>query len=276
MSDFIKLLKAPFSVDSYYKALNLSLKKVNNEFTMLHYPFFVNENDSFLQSQKNLTDHCISFIGPIAGKEILEIGCGNGVQLIYLLEKYEPAFSTGIDLIHANISIADSEKQRKKIYNIHFEVNNSQDLRGLKDDSFDFVICIESALHYPDKQAFLSELRRVLKQDGKFIIADLILAKKKYSRLSRFFRKKLKLFHWTEEKYRDGFNQAGLKLIKTADITNDVIRGFKSYPMWLSQIKNGTYFDGFVHSVFYNFILRLFIYQLTYRRNYYIFSGTKN
>jgi len=47
---------------------------------MLHYPFYVNPNDDFLQSQKNLTDYCLLLLGDVSGKNILEIGCGNGIQ----------------------------------------------------------------------------------------------------------------------------------------------------------------------------------------------------
>ena len=87
MNFFRKILKlsgTAFTHGQYYESMNMALKRINNKHTMLHYPLYVKETDSFVQGQKNLTDYCISLLGPIKNKEILEIGCGNGVQaLVY-------------------------------------------------------------------------------------------------------------------------------------------------------------------------------------------------
>src|SRR4030043_1075675 len=85
------------SFSNYYRNLNLSLKRVNNEYTMLHFPYYVNDNDSFLQSQMNLTDYCVSKLSQFEGKSVLEIGCGNGIQAMYIKENFKPGVMTGID-----------------------------------------------------------------------------------------------------------------------------------------------------------------------------------
>jgi len=272
--EFIKLIKAPFSADNYYQALNHSLRKINNEFTMLHYPFFINADDSFLRAQKNLTDYCISMLGPVKGKRILEIGCGNGIQLLYILRTYEPSFAAGVDLNYSNISIALEEKRRENLQNIHFEVNNSQDISGIEDESFDFVVCIESAFHYPDKQSFLSEVRRVLKSDGKFLIADLTFSKNKFTLVSKYFRRKLGLFHWTHERYMEGFKLSNLEIIESSNITGKVIKGFLRYPYWIDDMKRRKSVNR-LNRFFCKFILKLFIYLLRNRRNYEVFLGQK-
>lgn len=45
---FIKLSLTGFSFGRYYENLNWALKKLNNEFIMLHYPMYKNKSDSFL------------------------------------------------------------------------------------------------------------------------------------------------------------------------------------------------------------------------------------
>ena len=80
----LKLSRAGFTNNQYYESMNMALKKLNNEYTMLHYPLYLEESDSFIQSQKNLTDYCISLLKPLKNRVILEIGCGNGVQALYI------------------------------------------------------------------------------------------------------------------------------------------------------------------------------------------------
>jgi ubiquinone/menaquinone biosynthesis C-methylase UbiE len=172
LQKILKLIGAGFTSRHYYESMNLALKRLNNEYTMLHYPFYVNESDSFFQAQKNLTDYCISLLNPLKNKEILEIGCGNGVQAIYICTNYHPLSITGIDLSNGSIEIANSEKERTKINNVFFYVDNAQDLTHISSDSIDVILTIESAFHYPDKPAFLKEVYRVLKPGGEFLIAD--------------------------------------------------------------------------------------------------------
>ncbi|MBA4322196.1 MAG: hypothetical protein C0408_05200, partial [Odoribacter sp.] len=139
---------------------------------MLHYPLYVKESDSFIQAQKNLTDYCVSLLDPLKNKEILEIGCGNGVQALYINAVHNPSSITGIDLNKGNIDIANSEKELTKTDNARFIVGDAQNLTQIASDSADVLINIESAFHYPDKPAFIKEINRVLKPGGQFLIAD--------------------------------------------------------------------------------------------------------
>jgi len=163
------MIRSGLSTDHYYEVMNYALKRVNNDdFTMLHYPLYINKSDTFLQAQENLTDHCISRIDSLNNKTILEIGCGNGVQTKYILNKYKPKSITGIDLNKENIKIANREKERRGIKNAYFRVDDAQQLSKFKDDSIDVIINIESAFHYPDKPLFLLTRKKSgLKRAGR-------------------------------------------------------------------------------------------------------------
>ena len=164
-----KIIGTGFTKDQYYESMNMALKRLDNEYTMLHYPLYVKDSDSFIQAQKNLTDFCISLLKPLKDKEILEIGCGNGVQALYINASYGPSRITGIDLDEANIAIANSERDRAKLDNVFFLADDAQKLAHVPSDSADVLLCIESAFHYPRKEAFLKEIHRVLKP-GSYIV----------------------------------------------------------------------------------------------------------
>ena len=217
--------------------MNFALKRLTNEHTMLHYPFFVNESDSFIQAQQNLTDYCISLLRPIKDKEVLEIGCGNGVQALYIYTKFNPSFITGIDLNKANIEIADYEKERAKINNARFFVDNAQNLTSIPSDSVDVLLNIESAFHYPDKPAFINEVHRVLKPGGQFLIADILSTRKKTEGIMKIWGKPMVHNFWNRKQYEEEFLKSELVINYSEDITHRVKKGWSMYRKWLPKIK---------------------------------------
>ena len=46
------------------------------------------------------------------------------------------------------------------------------------DNSFDVVLSLESAFHYPSREKFIREVKRVLKPGGKFMLGDILINKK--------------------------------------------------------------------------------------------------
>jgi len=215
-------------------------------------------------------------IDRIEGKEVLEIGCGNGVQSCYITETYKPSKMTGVDLNPYSIEIAKSEKSRRNITNIQFFVDDAQKMRFIEDKSQDIIINIESAFHYPDKSAFLREIQRVLKPGGHFLIADLITLNKKAFSLREKWKKVQHLNHWNIERYNIEIQNAGLKILQTDDITEAVVKGFRSYPLWFRQMKKKGFLNDYVFKLFYTIILHWYIFLLTKRREYVVFQGIKD
>jgi 2-polyprenyl-3-methyl-5-hydroxy-6-metoxy-1,4-benzoquinol methylase len=270
------MIRSGMSTDHYYDVMNNALKRVNNDdYTMLHYPLYINESDTFLQAQENLTDHCISRLDSLKNKTILEIGCGNGVQTKYILNKYKPKSITGIDLNKENIRIANQEKDRRKMKNVHFFVDDAQQLSKFKENSIDVIINIESAFHYPDKSLFLKQLFRVLKPGGHFLIADILTTRKKKKELKKSWKKKMVLHHWDQQKYEKELTNAKLKITRFEDITSGVMNGFGNYRIWLKEMSKGGFFEDRFYKLFYIINARLNIYLLRTKRQYCIFSGTK-
>lgn len=269
------LVRSGLSFDKYYKHLNEALKRYNYEYTMLHYPYFRNDSDSLLQGQKNLTDHCISLLKPLENKEVLEVGCGNGTQCMYIMERCNPLNITGVDLDPSNIEIANTEKERRQLKNISFYLGDAQTLTMIKDKSVDVVFNIESALHYPDKDAFLKQVHRVLKPGGQFVITDILTKKGKGIGIRKSWKKSMKINNWQKHQYDSGLSGAELKVSHTEDITKDVIKAFMNWPSWFRQMKKQNILNDSLFKFYYRIYLAWTLFLLRNRREYWVFTGTK-
>ena len=273
--DIFRLVGTGFTHEQYYKSMNMALRKLNNEHTMLHYPYFKNENDTFSQAQQNLTDYCISLLTTLENKKILEIGCGNGIQAIYVSANYKPLHIIGIDLNNSNIEIANNEKNQSKLNNLSFLVDDAQNLKNIPSNSIDTILNIESAFHYPDKQAFLNEVHRVLKPGGEFLIADILSTRKKREGIMKLWGKQMIYNFWNKKNYDEGFQKSGLIVNFEEDISHQVRKGWSLYRNWLPKIKRKGFFESIAFRLFYYINVKLNVYFLKNRQQYLIFVGQK-
>ncbi|MCX6328623.1 MAG: methyltransferase domain-containing protein [Bacteroidia bacterium] len=274
LQKLLKLAGTGFTNDQYYESINMALKRVNNEYTMLHYPFYVQESDSFIQAQKNLTDYCISKLKSIKNKEILEIGCGNGIQALYINADYSPLRITGIDINKANIEIANSERVHANVDNVEFLLGDAQNLMQIPSDSIDVVLSIESAFHFPDKPAFLRECCRVLKPGGQCLIADILSTRKKREGLMKIWGKPMGHHFWNRKRYEEEFLKSELVINYSEDITNQVKKGWSIYKSWIPKIKKEFFIQNVAFRLFYVINVRINIHLLR-RQQYLIFVGYK-
>jgi ubiquinone/menaquinone biosynthesis C-methylase UbiE len=242
---------------------------------MLHYPLYVKDSDSFFQAQKNLTDYCISLLKPLRDKNILEIGCGNGIQSLYINANYSPLTVTGIDLNKANIDIANSERDNANADNVRFLVDDAQNLTHISSDSVDVLLNIESAFHYPDKTSFLMEVHRVLKPGGQFLIADILSTRKKREGLMKIWGKPMVHHFWNKKRYEEEFEKSELITDNSQDITHQVKKGWSMYRNWLPEIKRKSFFQNVAFRIFYVINARANMYFLHNRQQYLIYVGYK-
>jgi ubiquinone/menaquinone biosynthesis C-methylase UbiE len=271
----LKLSGTGFTHGQYYESMNLALKRLNNGYTMLHYPYYIKDSDSFMQAQTNLTDYCISLVAPLDNKDVLEIGCGNGVQALYIYRNFKPRSIIGIDLNEANITIANSEKTTLDGDNVKFIVDDAQNLSQIPSDSVDLLLNIESAFHYPDKAAFISEVHRVLKPGGQFLIADLLTIREKREGIMKLWGKPMVHHFWHKNRYMQEFEKSELVLKYSEDISTQVRKGWSIYKNWIPGIKMKNFFMNVAFRIFYVINAKLNIYFLRYRQQYFIFVGYK-
>jgi ubiquinone/menaquinone biosynthesis C-methylase UbiE len=275
ISRFSSHVSSGASTGKYYSSMNNALLRLNNEYTMLHYPLYGSEKDTFLESQTNLTDYCMSLLPPVRNKSLLEVGCGNGVQAIYILEKYAPGSFRAIDLNQGNIDIAKIESERMGDMRLNFAVDDAHHLSTIEENSLDFVIAIESAFHFPDKSSFIKQINRVLKPGGYFLIADILTTNIGRNSLKNSWKRKMSFFHWPMETYEAELQAANFQSLKITDITPDVIRGFKAYKRWLKDMKKQHFLEDLSLKLYYTIHVRINVYLLKTRRQYCVFVGSK-
>ena len=268
------LFETGSSTRSYYQSINKSYWNVFNKYLMLHYPFFKEKDESLEKRQINLTDHCMSKVGTIENKTVLEVGCGNGTQSLYISSNFFPRKTIGIDINQSNVHLARHLKNGHK--NVEFHLDDAQKLHKIPDNSIDILFCIESAFHYPQKISFLKQVERVLKPSGKFLIADILsVSRKKRFRLIEKWKQKMSFYHWTENQYLHSFGQTGLFIEQKENITPNIIKGYKGYGRWLKRKQFNNVFSFLLFNLFIFIQVKTNLTLLNNRRKYCIFVGTK-
>jgi 2-polyprenyl-3-methyl-5-hydroxy-6-metoxy-1,4-benzoquinol methylase len=109
------------------------------------------------------------FLGDLAGKRVLEYGCGLG-QISVLLAK-SGAYVTGFDLSAESVAFARKLAETNGVADrIQLDVFPAEEL-GYADESFD-VIFGKAILHHLAPSAAQPHLYRVLKPDGKAVFSE--------------------------------------------------------------------------------------------------------
>ena len=270
MSDS-KLLEAGSSTQNYYHSINKTYKKLYKKLLMLHYPFYEKHDETLEDRQINLTKFCVSQLEELENKNILEVGCGNGTQSIYIYENYKPASVKGVDINTQNIELANSINGAHQ--SLEFMVDDAQQLAQVADNSVDVLLCIESAFHYPDKESFMRQVNRVLKPSGKFLIADILSRSYKNRYFMEKWKRKMSFHHWTEEHYRETFKQYGLEIKHTKDITESIKKGYSGYNKWLSRENFNSFINYLTFKLFIFAQVKINTFLLSNRRKYFIFVG---
>lgn len=113
--------------------------------------------------------HRVAGAVDLGSKDVLEIGCGRGGGTAFLKRCFGPRSVTGVDFSEEAVAFCSGHY---RIEGLTFIRGDAEDL-PLPADSFDAVINVESSHCYPSMTRFLWEVRRVLRDGGWFLFADL-------------------------------------------------------------------------------------------------------
>jgi len=102
----------------------------------------------------------------VNGKKVLDLACGEGYGAKILSENAVEV--TGIDIDKTTIEHAKKKYQKNNLKFLEDSVTNL----SFKDEKiFDVVTCFETIEHIEEQEQMLKEVRRVLKDDGIFILS---------------------------------------------------------------------------------------------------------
>ena len=103
---------------------------------------------------------------------LLDIGCGTGTFVGMLAATSLPAEVVGLDYSPAMCQVASSKASCFRVENRARFVTGDSEHLPFAEGSFDFVTCSNSFHHYPHQQNVVTEIRRVLRPGGQFMLID--------------------------------------------------------------------------------------------------------
>lgn len=107
-------------------------------------------------------------------KIFVDIGCGKGVDVFLLRNLFKDRGLSyefwGLDGNPTDIEICNLKKDYYKVDNIKFILSDITETLPIKDNSVDILYCSEVIEHIMNPEAFLREIKRVVKPKGYFIL----------------------------------------------------------------------------------------------------------
>ena len=192
---------AKYYQKSDFKFMNYGFCDLNSQLS----PINLSENDEINRYFIQLYHYVITATditeNDLISKKILEVGCGRGGGTSYIAQYLKPQQMVGVDFSTQNIKLAQKFHQ---LSNLSFEQGDAENL-PFDNDTFDIIINVESSHCYGSMTKFMQEVARVLKPEGIFSWADLIPLS-------------------DVEKLKESFKKSGLKQLKTATITPNILK----------------------------------------------------
>lgn len=106
---------------------------------------------------------------------VLDVGCGIGGPARWIAQKFPAARVIGIEFLATCVRRA-RDATDPSILLLQADAQRIP----LRDHSVDVLFNLESALHYPDKAAFLRECARVLRPAGTLCLGDITAVHKRF------------------------------------------------------------------------------------------------
>jgi SAM-dependent methyltransferase len=146
-----------------------------------HYPRFheVMAEDSGQTVLAALDEHILPLIEGIEGKldtgiSVLDVGCGKGLALLHLAERFPRSRFFGYDLSEGALAVARQAANNRQLCNVRFE---QRDLTHFNADAdgevFDLVTAFDAVHDQAAPQHVLDGIYRTLKAGGHFLMQDI-------------------------------------------------------------------------------------------------------
>lgn len=114
---------------------------------------------------------------PLAGKTVVDIGCGGGILAESIAKK--GAKVTGIDLSEKALKVADLHSLESGV-SVRYELIAAEDLAAREPGQYDVVTCMEMLEHVPDPAAIVKACATLVKPGGHVFFSTLNRNPKSY------------------------------------------------------------------------------------------------
>lgn len=218
----------------------------------MNYGLWDNDNNTLEKANINLCQFVFSKMNLIADSvsdnkktctisnknRILDVGCGYGCQDLFFVKKIDDAKIYAIDISEKQIEHAIKVQNENNISNkrLSYSVGNALTIRDQFKFKFDTIISLESAFHYSDRPLFFNNVHHLLKDDGVFVITDIMLNDNPPSIMSTIFMKlAIDFFNIPErnlirlDDWKQSITDNGLECIELHNITDKTFNPYYTY-----------------------------------------------
>lgn len=168
-------------IADYYNNTNLEYNLVLGRWRhqSMHYGYFDKNHHHFKSAITNMNRVISQKAGIKAGMHVLDADCGVGGTAIWLAQNLG-CHVTGINIIPHQVHLAQRSADKHGL--THLVNFQTQDYThtNFPNNHFDIVLAQESLSHCPQKPLFLKEAFRILKPNGKLVVADYCTTKTQY------------------------------------------------------------------------------------------------
>ena len=198
-----------------------------NKNLSLHYGFHDEKHKTHDKAVINM-NRVLAKTAKIKSKDrVLDAGCGIGGSSIWIAKNLE-AEVTGLNVHEGQLKIARYLSKKNKVESLVKFVKGDFTDTGFPDSYFDAVFGLESICYAENKKDFLKETRRILKNNGRMVIADGFLKKENLE-----INEKKEMEKWLDgwyvpnlagiNEFRIYLEELGFKNIEFRDITENVM-----------------------------------------------------
>lgn len=103
----------------------------------------------------------------VRGARVLDVACGSGYGAEILLKKGGAKSVVGVDIDHQAVKFSNNTYRQR---GLSFIVGSAEKL-NFDDNSFDVVVSFETIEHLSDHHSYLKEVKRVLVDNGMYIMS---------------------------------------------------------------------------------------------------------
>ena len=172
----------------------------------------------------------INAIVPLAGKTIIDIGCGGGILAEAMARK--GATVTGIDLSEKALKVADLHSLEAGI-TMRYELISAEDIAAREPATFDVVTCMEMLEHVPDPAAVVYACAKLVKPGGHVFFSTLNRNPKSYLFAIIGAEYLLRLLPKGTHDYRKFITPSELsQFARQAELTVDKLKGLTYNPLF--------------------------------------------
>ena len=163
-----------FSYDSFMNADPLELKKFSD---LAHRWWDPTSEFRPLHEINPLRLEWINARVPLAGKTVVDVGCGGGILAESIARK--GAKVTGIDLSDKALKVADLHSMESEVQ-VRYEKIAAEDLAAREAGQYDVVTCMEMLEHVPDPASIVRACATLVKPGGHVFFSTLNRNPKSY------------------------------------------------------------------------------------------------